>query len=669
MDAERLEADTVRATLMKALGAQYRVLRLLGRGGMGSVYLAREEALERLVAIKVLRPELSPTADGRERFRREARTAAQLTHPNVVPLLAFGEAEGLLYLVMGYVRGEPLSARLRREGRIEPGDARRVVADVAEALDYAHRKGVVHRDVKPDNILVEDETGRALLTDFGVAKDWSAGRPMTATGIVIGTPQYMSPEQASGQEAIDGRSDLYALGLVAYAMLAGRPPFEGGTTQDVLLRRLREEAPPVREAAPGVPEDLSQAVARCLRRDPGARWADARSLREAVLPSGLEGERLPEPLDTLDGIVPLAVPFAILLAVTACALLGSGRPGVLPMAILLTVGSIAVFDLPILTSATRAARARGFAWTQIVSAACRQPKWWALFWYPRPFRRSGDMWDRLHAPFRAWRIVLTLFALDLVGLSLLVALGEGDGTWVVSQGMVTVFSGLGITFCLLVVAWAVTALFGARFMRARGFDTYTLRRLSRTLLTAPTSDRGAWTDPRLAPLLRPPGRPASAEPRTARDLVRAVAEAAARGGTPGGVGAEAEACARALLATIEAREADVARLSAAADVSEAGRLRDRLSALGPATDAEAGEMRDLLAQQLVLAERMWARLEAARAERERALDLLRSLWRAVDALPREGAPAADRVRARCGEAAALATEGTLAEAATVTRSA
>ncbi|HUG53594.1 MAG TPA: protein kinase [Vicinamibacteria bacterium] len=692
MDAERLESDPVRATLEKALGAQYRVLRLLGRGGMGSVYLAREEALERLVAIKVLRPDLAPTPEGRERFRREARTAAQLTHPSIVPLLGFGEADGLLYLVMGYVRGEPLSARMRREGRLGADEARRVVADVAEALDHAHRKGVVHRDVKPDNILIEDETGRALLTDFGVAKHWTAGQAMTATGVVVGTPQYMSPEQALGQGPVDGRSDLYSLGLVAYAALTGRPAFEGGSTEDVLRRRLGTEPRRLREAAPDVSEDLSEAVARCLRRDPAARWPDARGLREAVLPSGLEGERLPEPLDTLDGIVPLAIPVLVVLALIACTLLGSDRPGVLAVAALVAVASLVVFDLPILGSAVGAARRSGFAWRQIVAAACRQPKWWAIFWYPPRFRRPGDMWERLHAPFRAWRIVLTLLAVDLVGLSLLIALVSGGGLLpggaagpardrlrglgleeaTLSGAVSAVFSGLAAAFVVLVAGWAATAVLGARFMRSRGFDTYTLRRLSRTLLTAPTSDRGAWTDPRLAALLRPPRGPARAEPRTAGELVRAVAGVVERlAGPARELGAEAEARARSLRAAIEAGEADVARLSAAADVSEAGRLRDRLAALGAAPDAEAAEMRDLLAQQLVLAERMWSRLEEARAGRERALDLLRELWRAVDALVAGGAGAAgaeERLRARCAEAARL-DEGAAPEAATVTRSA
>jgi len=195
---------------------------------MGAVYLAREESLERLVAVKVLSQDRGLDATSRERFKREARTAARLMHPNIVPLHAFGEADdGLMYLVMGYVSGESLADRLKRDGRLRIAEARRIVAEIAEALDHAHRQGVVHRDVKPDNVLIEDESGRALLADFGVAKALGAGGTMTQAGSVVGTPDFMSPEQAAGNVDVDGRSDLYSLGALAYSLLAGRPPFDG----------------------------------------------------------------------------------------------------------------------------------------------------------------------------------------------------------------------------------------------------------------------------------------------------------------------------------------------------------------------------------------------------------------------------------------------------------
>lgn len=233
----------LRAELEKAIGFQYEIIRLLGRGGMGAVYHAHERALDRPVAIKVLPPDAATTPEGRERFLREARTAARLTHPNIVPLFTFGEAAGLIYFVMGYVDGESLEQRLRRTGKLDPADASRILEQLAAALDYAHRQGVVHRDVKPDNVLLERETGNAMLTDFGIARRAAEGETLTGTGLLLGTPRYMSPEQAAGDRDIDTRSDIYALGLVGYAMLTGRPPFDGASVQEILTRRSQPRLP------------------------------------------------------------------------------------------------------------------------------------------------------------------------------------------------------------------------------------------------------------------------------------------------------------------------------------------------------------------------------------------------------------------------------------------
>ena len=218
--------DQLLAALATAIGSHYEIVRLLGRGGMGAVYLGRDRALDRLVAIKVLPPE-STDAESTERFRREARTAANLNHPNIVPLYTFGEGEEILYFVMGYVSGESLGDRIKRLGRIEAGEARRILVEIAGALHYAHEQRVVHRDVKPDNILLEDETGKPMLTDFGVAKSAVGGETLTALGTALGTPYYMSPEQAAGDREIDGRSDLYSLGIIGYQMLAGQVAVRG----------------------------------------------------------------------------------------------------------------------------------------------------------------------------------------------------------------------------------------------------------------------------------------------------------------------------------------------------------------------------------------------------------------------------------------------------------
>lgn len=267
--------DSIRAALAAKLEGQYRIVRLLGRGGMGSVYLARDLTLDREVAIKVIKT-ADDTREIYDRFRREAKTAARLSHPNIVPLHAFGEVEGMPYFVMGYVRGESLADRLRRDGKLSEEEARRIFAEIADALDHAHRQGVVHRDIKPDNVLLEDESGRALLTDFGVAKAAGTGETLTRHGTVVGTPHYMSPEQASGHSDIDGRSDIYSLGVMAYAMLAGRLPFEGKTAADILTQHLTREPAPLRSVAATVSDSTAQAIERCLAKDPAARWQDMR---------------------------------------------------------------------------------------------------------------------------------------------------------------------------------------------------------------------------------------------------------------------------------------------------------------------------------------------------------------------------------------------------------
>ncbi len=225
----RLDGDSVlRPLLDDALGRQYDILRPLGSGGMGAVYLAWERALERFVAIKVLRPDLAAAAESRERFRREARIAARLAHPGILPLYAFGEVRGIWYFVMGYVRGESLAERLRVQGRLPCAEARRIFADLVDALECAHLHGVVHRDIKPANVLLDGESGRAVLTDFGISKFRGEGDRLTAPGAVVGTPSYMSPEQARGAPDVDDRSDIYSLGAVAYAMVTGQAPFAGG---------------------------------------------------------------------------------------------------------------------------------------------------------------------------------------------------------------------------------------------------------------------------------------------------------------------------------------------------------------------------------------------------------------------------------------------------------
>jgi serine/threonine-protein kinase len=270
--------------LKEALGEAYTIEGEIGRGGMGVVYRARDERLQRRVAIKVLPPELAYQKDIRERFTREAQTAARLSHPHIVPIHDVGTGTGLVYFVMGYVEGESLGSRIKRRGKLPPEEARRIMKETADALSAAHSLSIIHRDIKPDNILLEGTRGRVMVTDFGIAKAASATSSATLTGIgvAIGTPQFMSPEQAAGEREIDGRSDIYSLGVVSYQMLTGELPFNAPTVAGILMKQITEPAPVLHTTRPDVPEDLSLAVARCLEKDPENRWPTADALRRSL---------------------------------------------------------------------------------------------------------------------------------------------------------------------------------------------------------------------------------------------------------------------------------------------------------------------------------------------------------------------------------------------------
>jgi TolB-like protein len=275
----------VLARLQVALSSRYRIERELGRGGMATVFLAEDLKHHRRVAIKVLEPEVA-AAIGPERFVREIETVAQLTHPHILPLFDSGQAGDLLFYVMPYVEGESLRERLARERQLPVDDALRIAREVADALDYAHRHGVVHRDIKPENILLEEQ--HALVADFGVARAIAAagGERLTTTGLAIGTPAYMSPEQASGSSSLDGRSDEYSLGCVLYEMLAGQPPFTGPTVESLLHQHLSADPQPVTVLRAAAPPAVARALSRALAKAPADRFRTAAELAAALAAGG-----------------------------------------------------------------------------------------------------------------------------------------------------------------------------------------------------------------------------------------------------------------------------------------------------------------------------------------------------------------------------------------------
>jgi hypothetical protein len=609
--------DPLRLSLERALGERYDVVRLLGRGGMGAVFLAREHALDRLVAIKVLPPETAggATSEGRERFRREARTVAKLQHPNIVPLHAFGEAEGLLYFVMGYVRGESLADRIRHEGKLPGDDVRRILAEIGDALDYAHRYGIVHRDVKPDNIMLEDESGRPMLTDFGVARVNLPGGALTQSGTVVGTAHYMSPEQAAGDGELDGRSDLYSLGVVGYAMLAGQPPFQGRGFWEVVAQHAAAEPPPLRVVRPEVPDDLITVVMQCLAKEPAKRIPDGRSLKEMLGVSFFEeDDAVSGELREVSGAVFWSLATAWVLVVTIGVLIrvfGSGwwsRVG--PWALLLVPG------LYLLTAAVH--RRKGVTWPDVARVVRWPPKWWPLPW-PSGWRRPGDVWDRLPtAVLRLRRYYGLVVATALLTLPLLVY--GGSRTSVLA---VTLYGFL----MLVTVGMLLTAWWAHRSGFPNNADL-------RSLVLGSTVNRRFWKKPAVARLLRPAAaasmRTASGpDPVTAPELLRALLEGRSRlGGIAHELRSEAIAAARQAVATVDALDREIETLAADADPDEL------------------------------------ARLEARLASRELVIELLRTLWlqvadvRASEPGTHQAEEVTARVRAACADldryAAALA---------------
>jgi serine/threonine-protein kinase len=640
------EGDTVRAALEAKLHAQYRIVRVLGRGGMGVVYLARDLALDREVAIKVLKTD-SSAREIQDRLRREARMAAKLSHPNIVPLHAFGEVEGRPYFVMGYVRGESLAARLRRDGKLPDEEARRILVNLAEALDHAHRQGVVHRDVKPDNVLLDDESGRALLTDFGVAKALGGSETLTAAGSVVGTPSYMSPEQAAGRADLDGRSDVYSLGVMAYAMLTGRLPFEGKTAADLLTKHLTQEPPPLRALAPTLPDATVFAVERCLAKDPARRWPDARSLKLALGAS--EDPQLPDTVRAVEG---QGLLFAILGALMMLALAGApGRPWPPGALVIPIIYGYATFRM----------RREGLPIGETQRAIWREPSWWPS-WYPRSLRRRGNVWDRLPAPVRqsrAWPLVICAGAFLLTaGVMLTHAVwGWRRFPTAFHVGLLAVDV---VGFGGLLVLWPVRMSRLRRALERQGLDPADARRV---VFTVPPSRTSFWARPHIAAVLAPARRTDGARRADSpHDHLQSILRHADElSGSLRPLGAQAAVAARQLLVSIEHADRELAALARSLDTGEGERLAARIEAHGGAS----APIRVLLEKQLELVRELQARIEEGREERNRRVEMLKTLALHLTSLrahaaetPGDVPSVSERVRALCdeigGQALALA---------------
>lgn len=618
--------------LGKELGRQYDIIRLLGQGGMGAVWLGRERSLDRLVAIKVLAGESVATSTLRDRFRREAKIAARLLHPNIVPLFAFGETPDALWFAMGYVEGESLASRLDREGRLPRATAIRILSEISDALSFAHREGVVHRDVKPENILLDTKSGRALLADFGIARlAGTAGPTVTQVGMAVGTPSYMSPEQAFGASDVDGRADIYSLGIVGYRMLLGRLPFSGGA-QQLMAQHATAKPADLALAVPAAERRLAEVIMCAIEKDPKARWARAEDLRDELQTLSRQGSDLPEGLQRVEMIltkflaadVAIAAIFYLWGVWDPRGFLAFGADSWEMWAFL--AANLAA--LPALGLAWAVPTIRKFGWRDTLRAMLHPPKGW-VHWWPKSLRRADDIWERLPKPLRRLRNIIdgvaTFLVLD-ISLFLLVATTGGGayGDWFF--GVMQKNAGLGLWLHgairgLLPIAWV-----GYEFLRAKKLLELSARDLTQLLKTPHLADDPGWNKPKFARLLRSGSESRAVRaPQSPEDLLGAIRSLTARlvrsGYLPDDDSARA---ADAVVAAILGLEGEIARLHQDLDPGEVEKLDRRLAAL--TRSEEDAELRRLLEGQQAVLRRLEQRRQEKEARRDRLRDQLVSLY-------------------------------------------
>jgi tRNA A-37 threonylcarbamoyl transferase component Bud32 len=426
MDAHEAE---YRGRLQAALGPDFELRELIGRGGFGAVYSAWDKALEREVAVKALRHDMFPTPVVLERFKREAKALGRLRHAHILPVYEVGEGDGIAFMVTPLIKGETLAGFLQRGERVASAEALRLTIEVARALDAAHRAGIVHRDVKPENILIEGPDRHAVLADFGIAKAAAAESELTGAGVAIGSPQYMSPEQASAEKEIDGRSDIYSLGAVAYEMLAGRRPYEANSLQRLLVLQFTTEPAPL--AAPGTSTETADVVMKALARDRASRWQTAGEFAAALSTSLARTT----PVETESWLAKRGLLLVVIdivgvyMTIASFVLLSGGGQAVRTAVNMLTVPVRAVlmfalllFFVELIGTMLRARPSRtDGTWRPAWRAGFGQPRWWQA-WYPRWLRSADSAWDRM--PFGV-KLLRTLLWLDVAVIPLAIPLVFG----------------------------------------------------------------------------------------------------------------------------------------------------------------------------------------------------------------------------------------------------
>jgi hypothetical protein len=523
---------------------------------------------------------------------------------------------GLWYFVMAYVRGVSLAERLRVEGRLPSQEAHRILSELADALECAHRNGVVHRDIKPANILLDEESGRAMLADFGVAKVHGAGDSLTLTGMIVGTPNFMSPEQALGASDVDERSDLYSLGAVGYTMLSGREPFADVGAGELIQWRASHDPAALQSVAPSVTRELALVVMRCLARERTARWPSAHSLRDALTRAGEDSATaLPESLRDLPTFAPYVLLWAFgwtLLAVRKFTS-PADRALLLLIALLVPVG----FGLHIWNAGPSGLRP-----SEMARVAFWPPEWWGM-WWPRPFRRPNDLWPRLPMPARLLRRVMSVFFVVLPGMILIRQWFAGENGQAPGAQ-----SGLFVAAETALVLGAAAVMAGSLMWGVRRGLSFA--ESVRVLFGATTPSPG-WNEPHIARLLtpmaggvRPPERDAPADHRRAIEALAATLPVSAAT-----MGNAASVMAKQLLGAIERCDSDTTSLENIASASELDRLSAQLVALGEGSHgdrAERGVLQALVQRQLDVVRKMRDQSEVVSQRRARLFNLMRGLW-------------------------------------------